>query len=60
MTTLMPAGGMPSKARTAMLIAVNVVVFLLTPAAGSTGVTEADVAEVCRQEAFYDRYAAVR
>ena len=41
------------------LIAVNVVVFLLTPAARETGVSAVPLAELCRQEAFYDRYAAI-
>jgi membrane associated rhomboid family serine protease len=44
---------------TYLLIALNVGIFLLTPAAGSTGVEEPNLAELCRQEAFYDRYAAV-
>ena len=44
---------------TYFLIAANVVVFLLTPAATSMGVESASAAEVCRQEAFYDRYAAI-
>jgi len=44
---------------TYLLIAVNVVVFLLTPAVESTGVRAAGPVELCRQEAFYDRYAAI-
>jgi membrane associated rhomboid family serine protease len=44
---------------TYLLIAVNVVVFLLTPAATSTGVESTGPAELCRQQAFYDRYAAI-
>jgi len=44
---------------TYLLIAANVVVFLLTPAATSTGVESASLGELCRQEAFYDRYAAI-
>jgi membrane associated rhomboid family serine protease len=41
------------------LIAFNVVIFLLTPASRSTGVQATQVAQLCRQEAFYDRYAAI-
>jgi membrane associated rhomboid family serine protease len=44
---------------TYLLIAANVVVFLLTPAAKSTGVESVSLGELCRQEAFYDRYAAI-
>jgi membrane associated rhomboid family serine protease len=44
---------------TYLLIAANVVIFLLTPAARDTGMTTASVQELCRQEAFYDRYAAI-
>src|SRR2546429_3372058 len=44
---------------TYLLIAANVVVFLLTPAARDTGMSSVGVAELCRQEAFYDRYAAI-
>jgi rhomboid family protein len=44
---------------TYLLIALNVIVFLLAPAAGSTGVGSVGVRELCRQEAFYDRYAAI-
>ncbi|MEV1289582.1 rhomboid family intramembrane serine protease [Micromonospora sp. NPDC049679] len=42
-----------------LLIGVNIVVFLLTPAAASTGVTRDSLGELCRQEAFYERYGAV-
>jgi membrane associated rhomboid family serine protease len=41
------------------LIAVNFIVFLLTPAAQTTGVQSSSLSQVCRQEAFYERYAAV-
>lgn len=41
------------------LIAINVVVFLLTPASRTTGVQSTQAAQLCGQEAFYDRYAAV-
>jgi membrane associated rhomboid family serine protease len=41
------------------LIIANVVVFLLTPAAQSTGVEATSAREVCEQTAFYDRYAAI-
>ena len=44
---------------TYLLIAVNVVVFLLTPAARDTGVSSTSLAELCWQEAFYDHYAAI-
>jgi membrane associated rhomboid family serine protease len=44
---------------TYLLIAANVGVFLLTPAATSTGVESTSLGELCRQEAFYDRYAAI-
>lgn len=44
---------------TYLLIAVNIVVFLLTPAAQSTELNRASVGERCRQEAFYDHYAAI-
>ena len=44
---------------TYLLIAANIVVFLLTPAVTSMGVESTAVAELCRQEAFYDRYAAI-
>lgn len=44
---------------TYLLIGINVVVFLLTPAAKSTGVQNASLRELCRQEAFYERYGAI-
>jgi membrane associated rhomboid family serine protease len=44
---------------TYLLIAANVVVFLLTPAARDTGMASVGLAEQCKQEAFYDRYAAI-
>ncbi len=44
---------------TYLLIAANVLVFLLTPLATDTGVGSTSVAQLCRQEAFLDRYAAI-
>ncbi|GAA5187260.1 rhomboid family intramembrane serine protease [Rugosimonospora acidiphila] len=44
---------------TYLLIAINVVVFLLTPAARSTDVGAAGVAQLCQQESFYDKYSAI-
>jgi membrane associated rhomboid family serine protease len=44
---------------TYLLIAANIVVFLLTPAARTTGVESSTAAQVCQDEAFYDRYAAI-
>lgn len=44
---------------TYLLIAVNVGVFLLTPAARTTGLQEVTPAQLCQQEAFYDRYGGV-
>ena len=41
------------------LIAANIVVFLFTPAASSAGVEEVALAELCQQEAFYERYGAI-
>ena len=41
------------------LIAINVVVFLLSPASRTTGVQTTQASQLCGQEAFYDRYAAV-
>jgi membrane associated rhomboid family serine protease len=41
------------------LILANVVVFLLTPASATTVTGAAGLAETCRQQAFYDRYAAI-
>jgi len=41
------------------LIFANVVVFLFTPAASSAGVEEVPLAELCRQEAYYDRWGAI-
>jgi membrane associated rhomboid family serine protease len=44
---------------TYLLIAANIVVFLLTPVS-ATAVTGADsLAQTCQQEAFYDRFAAI-
>jgi membrane associated rhomboid family serine protease len=44
---------------TYLLIAANIVVFLLTPAATIAGVGGVAPADVCRQQAFYDHYAAI-
>ncbi len=41
------------------LIAANIVVFLLTPTAPATITGGADVSQTCRQQAFYDHYAAI-
>jgi membrane associated rhomboid family serine protease len=41
------------------LIAVNIVIFLFTPAARTTGVQGTTVTQLCQQQAFYDRYAAI-
>jgi membrane associated rhomboid family serine protease len=44
---------------TYLLIAANIVVFLLTPASVTTVTGAASLAQTCQQEAFYDRYAAI-
>jgi hypothetical protein len=44
---------------TYLLIAANIVVFLLTPASATTVTGAAGLAQTCQQEAFYDRYAAI-
>src|SRR2546430_6184676 len=44
---------------TYFLIAANVVIFLLTPAARDTGMSSVGAGELCRQQAYYDRYAAI-
>ncbi|MEJ3742126.1 rhomboid family intramembrane serine protease [Actinomycetes bacterium KLBMP 9797] len=44
---------------TYLLIALNLIVFLLSPAADTSGVQNVSLAELCQQEAFYDRYAAI-
>jgi membrane associated rhomboid family serine protease len=44
---------------TYLLIGVNIVVFLLTPAATSAGGGSASLGQLCRQEAFYERYGAI-
>jgi len=41
------------------LIGLNVIVFLLSPAASTTGVQQVGLAALCRQEAFYDQYGAI-
>jgi membrane associated rhomboid family serine protease len=44
---------------TYLIIAANIIVFLLTPLVSSTGVGSTSLASLCRQEAFYERYAAI-
>jgi rhomboid family protein len=44
---------------TYLLIGINVVVFLLSPAVKTTGIQSPSAAQLCQQEAFYDRYAAI-
>jgi membrane associated rhomboid family serine protease len=44
---------------TYLLIAANIVVFLLTPASATEVTGAASLAQTCQQEAFYDRYAAI-
>jgi membrane associated rhomboid family serine protease len=44
---------------TYLLIATNLVVFLLTPAVSIAGVERAGLEELCQLQAFYDRYAAI-
>ncbi|HZE01449.1 MAG TPA: rhomboid family intramembrane serine protease, partial [Pseudonocardiaceae bacterium] len=44
---------------TYLLIAANIVVFLLTPASVTTVTGAASLAQTCQQEAFYDRHAAI-
>jgi rhomboid family protein len=41
------------------LIAANIILFLLSPADTSAGVGQMNVADLCRQEAFFDRYGAI-
>jgi len=41
------------------LIAANILVFLLTPTAPSSVTGSAGLAQICHQQAFYDRYAAI-
>ena len=41
------------------LIAANIIVFLLTPGVASSLTGSASLADSCRQQAFYDRYAAI-
>jgi membrane associated rhomboid family serine protease len=41
------------------LIAANILVFLLTPASATAVAGGGAVAQICRQQAFYDRYAAI-
>jgi membrane associated rhomboid family serine protease len=44
---------------TYLIVAANVVVLLLTPVAQGSVAGSSGTAQVCRQEAFYDRYAAI-
>jgi membrane associated rhomboid family serine protease len=44
---------------TLALIAANIIVFLLTPVVATTGVQEPTAAQLCQDEAFFDRYAAI-
>jgi membrane associated rhomboid family serine protease len=44
---------------TYLLIGLNIVIFLLTPASRTTGVGSAGLGDLCRQEAFYERYGAI-
>jgi membrane associated rhomboid family serine protease len=44
---------------TYVLIGLNVIVFLLSPAASTTGVQQVSLGALCRQEAFYDQYGAI-
>jgi membrane associated rhomboid family serine protease len=44
---------------TYLLIALNIIFFVLSPAVRTSGVGGTNVAELCRQEAFYDKYAAI-
>jgi membrane associated rhomboid family serine protease len=44
---------------TYLLIALNIIFFVLSPAVQTTGVGGTSVAELCQQEAFYDRWAAI-
>jgi membrane associated rhomboid family serine protease len=44
---------------TYLLIGVNVVVFLFTPAAQTAGVGGVSLADLCRQEAFFQEYGAI-
>jgi membrane associated rhomboid family serine protease len=41
------------------LIGLNVVVFVLTPAVTTTGVEGVSLSDLCQQEAFLDRFAAI-
>jgi rhomboid family protein len=41
------------------LITANIVVFLLTPALATSVTGAASLAQICQQQAFYDRYAAI-
>jgi membrane associated rhomboid family serine protease len=44
---------------TILLVAINVIALLMMPASRATVGTRPSLAAICRQEAFYDRYAAI-
>jgi len=44
---------------TYLLVAANVVIFLLTPAARTSGVEQPTPTQACHDQAFYDQYAAI-
>ena len=44
---------------TYLLIALNIGVFLLTPAASTVGVEQVSLGDLCEQQAFFDRYGAI-
>jgi membrane associated rhomboid family serine protease len=44
---------------TYLLIAINVIVFLGEPVVSHIGVGQQTVAQVCEQQAYFDRYAAI-
>jgi membrane associated rhomboid family serine protease len=41
------------------LVATNIVIFLLTPTSATAVTGAASLAQICQQQAFYDRYAAI-
>ncbi|MGH3684433.1 MAG: rhomboid family intramembrane serine protease [Pseudonocardiaceae bacterium] len=41
------------------LITANIVIFLLTPTSATAVTDAASLAQICQQQAFYDRYAAI-
>jgi membrane associated rhomboid family serine protease len=44
---------------TYVLVMANIVVFLLTPSSATAVTGAASLAQICQQQAFYDRYAAI-